>query len=167
MSAERRTALHGLHAALAALELARLGHRRELRGQLQLSDEEVSALLYVERHPGVTQRRLGTVTGLSRSGAGAMLQRLEDRGYVRRSTDAHDRRLRLIELTEDGQAVLDRASSGWHGAVDAALTGATIEEIDTFTRALTEIAGSANGGREPAGIADAESGGEPVWRHWG
>jgi DNA-binding MarR family transcriptional regulator len=165
MSAERPTALRGVHAALAALELARLGHRRDLREHLRLSDDEVSALLYVERHAGVTQRRLSAVTGLSRSGAGAMLQRLEERGYVRRWSDAHDRRLRLIELTESGQAALDRASNAWHGSVDTALSDATAEEIDAFTRVLVEIAGGANGATVPVGAVD--DGAEPVWRHWG
>lgn len=166
MSAERPAALRGVHAALAALELARLRLRRELREQLRLSDDEVSALLYVERHPAVTQRRLGAVTGLSRSGVGAMLQRLEERGYVRRWTDAHDRRLRLIELTESGQAALDRASEAWHGAVDTALGDATNDEIGAFARVLTEIAGGTNGSAPTPDVV-REEGAEPVWRHWG
>ncbi len=46
---------------------------------------------------------------LSSAGMTSRLDRLERRGYVRRSPDPDDRRGVLIELTDEGKAVLDEA----------------------------------------------------------
>src|SRR5919107_2034407 len=107
-TADRMTPEVEVRQALAALELAAIRHRRAVRRRMRVGDEELSALLYLAHHGSVLQRDLGRMTSLSRSGAGAMLQRLEERGYVRRRTDRADRRLRLVELSAEGQADMER-----------------------------------------------------------
>ena len=95
--------------ALAALELGTIRRRHGARRALRIGEEELSALLYLAHHGGVTQQRLADATALSRSGAGAMIQRLEERDLVVRSTDATDRRLRLVDLSPGGRARLEQA----------------------------------------------------------
>jgi len=164
IDAGRTAALGQMSAALATLELAAIRHRRHLRQALHVGDEELSALLYLARSGPVEQRALGALSGLSRSGAGAMIQRLEDQGHVRRWTDTEDRRLRLAELTPAGRAALDQASAGWHAAIAGATDALSPEAIDSFAAALTEIATTA----EPTlTLAEPEfDDSDPIWRRW-
>ena len=164
LDAERTAALGQMSAALATLELAAIRHRRRLRQALHVGDEELSALLYLAGRGPVEQRTLGALSGLSRSGAGAMIQRLEEQGHVRRWTDEQDRRLRLAELTPAGRAALDQASARWHSAIAGALDALPAEAIDGFAAVLMEIATTA----EPS-LLGSEPGpetGDPIWRTW-
>src|SRR4051794_32457808 len=108
--------------SLAALELAAIRHRRDVRRRLGVGDEELSALLYLAYHGGVMQHQLAEITSLSRSGAGAMLQRLEERGYVQRRADPADRRLRMVELSPAGREQVQRAYGEFTRALDRALS---------------------------------------------
>lgn len=164
IDAERTAALGHVSAALATLELAAIRHRQQLRDALQVGDEELSALLYLARRGPLEQRALGALSGLSRSGAGAMMQRLEDQGHVRRWTDGHDRRLRLAELTPAGRAALDQASAQWHGAIAVALDPLETGAIEQFATFLVEIATTAD--PSLAGSAPGPEVVDPIWRHW-
>jgi DNA-binding MarR family transcriptional regulator len=154
--------------SVAALELAALHHRREVRRRLRVGDEELSALLHLAHHGGVMQQQLAAATSLSRSGAGAMLQRLEERGYVQRRTDTSDRRLRLVELSPAGREAIDRAYGAFARALDRALREEAEADVTVLARLLDEV-GSAIAPAEPrtdgAGTSP-EAPGEPIWRHW-
>ncbi|MDA0184353.1 MarR family transcriptional regulator [Solirubrobacter phytolaccae] len=155
---ERAVAITSLQSALAALELAGMQRRGELRRRLRVGDEELTALLHLAHHERLAQRRLGELTGLSRSGAGAMIQRLEEHGYVRRWADPEDRRLRWIELTPAGREALD-------GASPVTLDDLTTEDLVAAGRVLDQLVGEPVSAPEADDIAPAD--GVPVWRHWG
>ncbi len=61
-----------------------------------------SALLLVERNPGLQQGRLGQALGVARSGAMTMVDRLERLGLVERRPAPHDRRAYGLHLTQKG-----------------------------------------------------------------
>jgi DNA-binding MarR family transcriptional regulator len=153
--------------ALAALELAAIRHRRLVRRRLQVGDEELSALLYLAHHGSVLQRDLARVTSLSRSGAGAMLQRLEERGYVRRRTDRADRRLRLVELSAEGQAAMRREYGELTTRLDHALADEPAEDVNALARLLTSLAGAAQPPDEAAELSVVGEAADPIWRDWG
>ncbi|MBP7065281.1 MarR family transcriptional regulator [Ferrovibrio sp.] len=62
-----------------------------------------SALVLVERNPGLQQGRLGQALGVARSGAMTMVDRLERLGLVQRQPAPHDRRAYGLHLTPKGQ----------------------------------------------------------------
>jgi len=62
-----------------------------------------SALLLVERNPGLQQGRLGQALGVARSGAMTMVDRLERLGLVERRPAPHDRRAYGLHLTPKGE----------------------------------------------------------------
>lgn len=67
--------------------------------------------LHVVREP----RRMGDVAaqlGFDPSHVTAIVDRLEEAGLVRRASDPEDRRAKLIHLTSEGAAVLDRLERG-------------------------------------------------------
>lgn len=154
--------------ALAALELATIRHRRVVRRRLQVGDEELSALLYLAHHGDVLQRRLADVTSLSRSGAGAMVQRLEERGYVQRRTDPADRRLRLVELSADGRERVEHEYGEFATAIGALLAGQEPARVGELARLLDGLADAAPPVDEPRlrAVADSDAG-DPIWRDWG
>src|SRR4051794_25787590 len=133
-----------LQRSLAGLELALTGHRRDARRRLRVSDEELTVLLHLAHHGGARQPRLAALTGLSRSGTGALVQRLEQARLVERRADPADRRLRRVELTSTGRARLGDATRGLQGAVaqlvethDAAALAAALDDLSGQLGALT------------------------------
>jgi DNA-binding MarR family transcriptional regulator len=157
-----------LQRSLAGLELALTGHRRNVRRRLRVSDEELTVLLHLAHHGGARQPRLAALTGLSRSGAGALVQRLEQSRLVERRTDPDDRRLRRVELTSTGRARLSDATRGLQDAIarlaethDAASLAAVQRVLDDLSAALGALTAEP---RAAASAHDAEV--DPVWRLW-
>ena len=154
--------------SLAALELASVRYRGGVRRRLNVGDEELTALLYLAHHGGVPQRRLTEITTLSRSGAGAMIQRLEQDGFVERRTHPGDRRLRLVELAPAG---VDRINAAYHDmneATDRILTDRPAAELDLLARLLDELAGAAQStdGEVDANPLSSPADSDPIWRRW-
>lgn len=157
-----------LRRSLAALELAALHHRGRVRQRLNVSDEELAALLYLAYHGGIAQRRLAEFTTLSRSGAGAMIQRLEQDGFVQRRTDRDDRRLRFVELAPAGRERIDAAYRELIGATEQLLADRPGAELDALRELVDGLAGAALGahGADATDQPGPDAGGDPIWRRW-
>jgi len=68
------------------------------------------ALLFAaSKQPGMDQRTLAAQIGFDTSTIGAVLDRLEARGIVLRSASPDDRRVRLLSVTKEGEALLAAA----------------------------------------------------------
>jgi DNA-binding MarR family transcriptional regulator len=166
-----RPARERVQRSLAAFELAAIQHRQDVRRRLRVGDEELTALLYLAHHGGVLQHRLARATSLSRSGAGAMLQRLEERGYVRRRADPADRRLRLVELSPAARDQVEDAYGAYTDLLDRLLEHDDPAKVTELARLLDELAAGVTpvGANcpEPAELDDPDADtGEPIWRHW-
>lgn len=88
------------------LRLAQLRVWEDFYGRLGptgISPSLFSALILVERNPGLQQSRLGEALGVARSGAMTMVDRLERLGLVERRADPRDRRAYGLFLTAEGQ----------------------------------------------------------------
>jgi DNA-binding MarR family transcriptional regulator len=73
---------------------------------LDLTPVQFAALAAAQRQPGMDQRSLAASIGFDTSTTGGVLDRLEGRGLIRRSTSPDDRRVRLINLTAVGTDML-------------------------------------------------------------
>jgi DNA-binding MarR family transcriptional regulator len=154
-----------IHRSLAALELAAVRYRGGVRRRLNVGDEELTALLYLAHHGGVPQRRLAEITTLSRSGAGAMIQRLEHDGFVERHTDPADRRLRVVELSTGGRERVHGAYREFSAATDQALDAADPADLVRLAGLLCSLAaGAATTHAVDPPPAPAER--DPIWRRW-
>jgi len=67
---------------------------------------QFAALAEVQRQPQIDQRTLARSIGFDTSTIGGVIDRLEARGLVQRNASPADRRVRLLTLTEAGQAAL-------------------------------------------------------------
>jgi DNA-binding MarR family transcriptional regulator len=77
---------------------------------LDITRSQWWVLTGLSRHgeSGITQTGLAQVLDLGKVALGGLLDRLEDRGFVKRHADALDRRVNRIHLTRKGQTVLDK-----------------------------------------------------------
>lgn len=67
---------------------------------------QYAALQTVNDTPGLDQRSLARAIGFDTSTIAGVVDRLEARGWVRRNASPTDRRVRLLTITEAGQALL-------------------------------------------------------------
>jgi DNA-binding MarR family transcriptional regulator len=147
--------------ALAALELTAIQHRHATRRRLRVGDDELSALLYLAHHGAVPQGRLADVTALSRSGAGAMVQRLEDHGYVERRTDPADRRLRVVELSAAGRTLLGCDDPAFTARIERLLADHDADVVAALGRFIAGLAEDRDQASPDTAAVD------PIWRAWG
>lgn len=74
-------------------------------GDLRLTAPQCQVLMYLESRGGapVSQRELEQYLGVSHTTVKGLLQRLEDKGYVRTAFDSTDGRVKHAYLTEEFQ----------------------------------------------------------------
>lgn len=82
---------------------------RETLGDDGLSARVFSALSLTVRYPNISQSELARMMGIERSGLVAVVDELEQRGYLVRATVPGDRRVQALVPTEAGQAAYAQA----------------------------------------------------------
>lgn len=68
---------------------------------------QFAALHAALRQPGLDQRSLAATIGFDTSTIGGVIDRLEKRGLIERQASPTDRRVRLLQVTAAGAALLD------------------------------------------------------------
>ena len=68
-------------------------------------------LLALDRSPMRTQAALAEAIGADKTRIIATLDELQDSGFIERTPDPDDRRVRLLAITESGRAVKDAAQA--------------------------------------------------------
>jgi DNA-binding MarR family transcriptional regulator len=97
------------------LELVSLVVRGAASGNRDLSLTAVSALGSLERMGPRRITALAAAEGVTQPSMTQLVQRLEQRGLVARSSDPADGRAALVSLTDEGRAALaDRRARGAH-----------------------------------------------------
>lgn len=108
-------------------------------GDLRLTPALTRLLYYVKQRPGSTQAELAGYLDLSSVSIGRMIDRLEARGFVRRTADAHDRRAFRIH-PDAAAAPLVAQMDDLVAAVSAkARKGVPAEDYAAFQRTLEQM----------------------------
>lgn len=97
------------------------------------------ALYYIQSNEFISQRELAQRMMITDSSAGRLVDRLERDGMVKRIPSATDRRVTLLELTDNGDQTI---SSLLHVGVefnDDIMEGITEEDMCTFQRVLEKM----------------------------
>ncbi|MFT7595526.1 MAG: DNA-binding MarR family transcriptional regulator, partial [Paracoccaceae bacterium] len=71
---------------------------------LTLTPVQFSALSAIRTRPGIDQATVAGLVAYDRATMGKVIDRLEGRGLIRRTTSPTDRRAKELTLTEQGQA---------------------------------------------------------------
>src|SRR6185437_4150650 len=98
--------------------------------------------------PRQTQLALAHSLGVDKTTMTSLLDRLEARGLITRSTDSHDRRARIPELTEDGRKVQAEVTRARDHVEAGLLAAFTSQEQDLLRNLLSRLANESPG---PAG----------------
>ncbi|GAB2450199.1 MarR family winged helix-turn-helix transcriptional regulator [Xylanimonas ulmi] len=72
--------------------------------------------------------------------ASRQVSQLVDGGYVRRTVAADDRRARVLELTEQGEAVLEQMSAQFSDLLAAVFTGWTTTQMGDAAQQIRRVA---------------------------
>ena len=78
---------------------------------LELRPVQYSILTIIRDNPGLSQMSLSQVLGIVRSGLVPLLDGLESKRLLERTSSTIDRRSHALYLTHDGKALLDRADA--------------------------------------------------------
>ena len=112
------------------------GEQAEKHG-LALRDYIVLSALAMP--PDLTQGELGKALGLDKTTLMSQLDRLERRGLVVRRSDPRDRRARIPEIPEAGDAVRAKVARACAGAEAAVLNNYSQQQVQVFRRMLFDI----------------------------
>jgi len=106
---------------------------------LQLRDYIVLSALAIT--PNLTQGEIGKALGLDKTTLMSQLDRLERMDLVVRRSDPRDRRARIPEITEAGNALRAKVASACASAEAAVLNDFSQDQVKVFRRMLFEIIG--------------------------
>jgi DNA-binding MarR family transcriptional regulator len=76
--------------------------------EFDLTSVQFAALMAIQSHPQVDATRLSALIGFDRATIGDVLERLETKGWVLRSSTPNDKRVKLLTLSAEGTTVLKR-----------------------------------------------------------
>lgn len=74
-----------------------------------LTPVQYAAMVAIQENEGIDATRLSAQIAFDRSTLGNVLERLEARGFVERYSSPDDKRVKLLRLTPQGRAVIQRA----------------------------------------------------------
>ncbi|TDQ44332.1 MarR family winged helix-turn-helix transcriptional regulator [Tepidicella xavieri] len=111
---------------------------QEVEG-FHLTPLQYGALWTVREQPGIDQRTLARLIALDTSTTAGVVDRLEARGLLQRRLSAQDRRVRLLHITEAGQALLAEAEPAVARAQALILAPLTGPQQRTFMRLLLRL----------------------------
>ena len=113
-------------------ETMRVAHNRP-----QHRYDDMAAL---HRHDGpMKMSALSEMLLVSNGNASTVVDRLEKDGFVARKTDAQDRRVVMVTLTDAGRAHFDDAALGHEEMVDGILEAFGPEELDQIRALLHRV----------------------------
>ena len=112
---------------------------RETLGKDGLSGRSFSALSLVVEFPGITQSALARRLGIERSGLVAIVDALEQRGYIRRAAVPGDRRAQALVPKEAGKRAFLAAVGAVRQHERRLLSDLTEDERETLLTLLRKI----------------------------
>jgi MarR family transcriptional regulator, temperature-dependent positive regulator of motility len=80
--------------------------QRTLAAGLDLTSVQFAALDAIAAHPGADQATIAQLIAFDRATIGGVVDRLLQKGWIRRGVSPTDRRARVLDLTPEGQQIL-------------------------------------------------------------
>lgn len=110
-------------------------------GTLRVTAPQCRLLMYLESRggAGVSQRDIEQYLGVSHTTVKGLLQRLEEKGYVRTAFDSKDRRVKHAYLTPDFLQLMAQAKDAMHDFEEQLMRGFSAEETEQLRSMLERI----------------------------
>ena len=106
---------------------------------LGLTRAQWLVLARISRIEGCTQTELAAELEIKKPTLGKLLERLEEKMWVTRRSDANDARSKRVFLTKRAGPVLDEMFSLADEVLDAAISGLNRKEADQLNAALLQV----------------------------
>ena len=94
------------------------------------------ALAILDRKDGISQSELAEKMDIERSSVGRLLDRMEQRGFIRRVPDAQDRRFIRVFITDEGRPLLEELEKVSSEVKAIAISGLSTKELDDLANTL-------------------------------
>jgi len=117
---------------------------RMAQAGLNLTPVQYAALSTIRDHPGIDQATVAGLVAYDRATLGKVIDRLDSRGLVRRTTSRADRRAKELSLTAEGAALLTDARPHVDALQPDILAGLTADESATFIALLKKATMAGN-----------------------
>lgn len=104
-----------------------------------LTDAQWRPLLLLSRHPAGTATQIARWAGCDAGATTRMLDRLEDKGLLRRVRSTDDRRVLQLELTDEGQKAAAIVPYVIADVLNAHLADLTRKEVDQLRELLRRV----------------------------
>jgi DNA-binding MarR family transcriptional regulator len=107
-------------------------------------------LLELENEGPRTQAQLAAACGYEPPTITLSVRQLETAGLVVRRSSPTDGRATIVELSDDGRALLPRLKTAWRQVAEQTVAGLTSTSVEQVTLVLEDLAGSLDAGVPPA-----------------
>lgn len=111
---------------------------------LSLTPVQFAALCTIRANPGIDQATVAGLIAYDRATLGKVIDRLDARGLVQRSTSHTDRRAKVLSLTPDGENMCDRAFPHVSAVQPEILAGLDDNEQKVFLTLLDKVTMAGN-----------------------
>lgn len=114
------------------------------RAEIPLTSAQghVMAYLCAMEGKGVAQKDIEQHLGVAHSTAKGLLQRLEEKGFVRTAFDSKDRRIKHVYSTEKSRKLKEQIGPLFHKFEEACMAGISEEEQEQLMSLLQRIYGN-------------------------
>jgi DNA-binding MarR family transcriptional regulator len=106
---------------------------------LDLKIAQLDMLMNLYRHPGMSQHELARKLLVGRSNITMLIPQLEQRGVLKRESDAKDKRVLRLTLTEDGEALLMKALKVYSTLIEKVMAQSTPAECDLVGEVMRRV----------------------------
>lgn len=110
-------------------------------GTLRVTAPQCRLLMYLESRGGssVSQRDIEQYLGVSHTTVKGLLQRLEEKGYVRTAFDSSDRRVKHAYLTDEFRRQISEAKEAMRDFEERLMSGFSAAETEQLRSMLERI----------------------------
>ena len=109
-------------------------------GAFDLTSVQFAALLAIGANPEVDATRLSHLVAFDRSTLGDVLERMEAKGWILRTSSPTDRRIKLLRLTVDGERLLEQVGPAVRRVQERLLAPLAPADRKAMVRLLAQLA---------------------------
>lgn len=111
---------------------------------LQLAPEQCLVIAHLLKKEGISQNEIAYTLKKDKSSITRMLASLEQKGFIKRTGSAIDRRAVQVYLTDEGRALNDEVDRISIRTKELLNSGFTDEELTELKRLLMKVSGNVN-----------------------
>ena len=109
-------------------------------GKFHITEAQYNILIVLKLEGReLTQIEIGERLVTSRANITSLIDRLEDKCFVKRKDVENDRRIYMIHLTEQGRRIVDKVEKAYVGKVEEIMSHLNESECKTISKSLEKL----------------------------